>query len=415
MSGPDQRDGVTPAAARVYRRDRVTRTLFAALFCFGMLNAGLGPALPYLREAEHLSYLGGVAHQAAFAVGGGLAGLLTARVHRMPARALVIRAGLLAAALAWLAVGYGNALAITAGAALLVSLLGTAALIRMWAVLADVHGSWRTLAMTEGEVAVSFGAIIAPLLISGLAATALGWRWSFILAAALIALIVLATSGVPIPPSAAPVRIEPRPAGAASRIPPTLVIVFAIVAMEFSLTFWLASYLSDDVGLDRQVAVAMVSGLYVANLLGRLLASRLARRFGTAALLGAALALALAGMLVLLAADNAVVAVVGVALVGAGGGATFPLTSSLHVAASPRGADAAIGQVLAAASVGQVFGPVVVAVLAQIFDLRVGLFTLAGFALVAVAALRRSVGSSRGDRRATRPGRRTERRVSPPP
>jgi hypothetical protein len=50
------------------------------------------------------------------------------------------------------------------------------------------------------------------------------------------------------------------------RPPPTLLIVFAIVALEFSLSFWLASYLHDDIGLARDAAAVTVSGLYAANL-----------------------------------------------------------------------------------------------------------------------------------------------------
>lgn len=45
--------------------------MFSVLFGFGVLNAILGPALPYLRAEEHL-YLTGALHQLAFAVGGGL-------------------------------------------------------------------------------------------------------------------------------------------------------------------------------------------------------------------------------------------------------------------------------------------------------------------------------------------------------
>jgi MFS family permease len=392
MPAGDQRDEVTTTTAPAYRRDQVTWTVFAALLCFGVLNAGLGSALPYLRDAEHLSYLGGVLHQVAFAVGGGLAGLLTARARRMPGRALVIRGGMLGAGLAWLAVGYGNHLAITVGAALVVSLLATAALVRMWAVLADVHGSRRTMAMTEGEVVVSLGAIIAPLLISGVAATALGWRVSFVFAAALVAVAILATVALPIPVSVPRPGADARPEGTSRRVPPTLVVVSAIVALEFSLGFWLASYLGDDVGLDRQSAVAMVSGLYVANLAGRVLASRLAHRVGADVLLAGAIALAMLGLPVLLLAGNAGTAGIGLAFLGTGGGAMFPLTSSLHVAASGRGADAAIGQVLAAASIGQILGPVIVAALAQAFDLRVGLLSLVVYALLAAAGLHRHVG-----------------------
>jgi len=372
-----------------YRRNPITWVAFVELLSFGVLNAGLGAALPFLRDAEHFSYLGGVLHQVAFSVGGGLAGMLTARVRHMPGRPWTIRGGLLGAAVAWLGVGYGDRLAITASAAFLVSLLATAALIRLWAVLADVHGPRRAVAMAEGEVWVSLGGIISPLLIAAMAGTAFGWRSAFVLAALLVAATVLFTLRVPIPP---PVARTPPESGtdrsSRRRFPPLLVVVFAIVALEFALTFWLASYLADDVGLNRQLAVTMVSGLYAANLLGRVLASRLAQRFRVEPVLAGALAVVLLGLPILLTAQNAVTAEVGLAIAGVGIAATFPLTSALHVATSRHGADAAMGQVLAIASVGQMCGPLVVAVLAQVSNLRVGLIALVGFTLLAAGALR---------------------------
>jgi len=372
-----------------YRRNPITWVAFVELLSFGVLNAGLGAALPFLRDAEHFSYLGGVLHQVAFSVGGGLAGMLTARARHMPGRPWTIRGGLLGAAVAWLGVGYGDRLAITASAAFLVSLLATAALIRLWAVLADVHGPRRAVAMAEGEVWVSLGGIISPLLIAAMAGTAFGWRSAFVLAALLVAATVLFTLRVPIPP---PVARTPPESGtdrsSRRRFPPLLVVVFAIVALEFALTFWLASYLADDVGLNRQLAVTMVSGLYAANLLGRVLASRLAQRFRVEPVLAGALAVVLLGLPILLTAQNAVTAELGLAIAGVGIAATFPLTSALHVATSQHGADAAIGQVLAIASVGQMCGPIVVAVLAQVSNLRVGLIALVGFTLLAAGALR---------------------------
>jgi len=372
-----------------YRRNPITWVAFVELLSFGVLNAGLGAALPFLRDAEHFSYLGGVLHQVAFSVGGGLAGMLTARARHMPGRPWTIRGGLLGAAVAWLGVGYGDRLAITASAAFLVSLLATAALIRLWAVLADVHGPRRAVAMAEGEVWVSLGGIISPLLIAAMAGTAFGWRSAFVLAALLIAATVLLTLRVPIPP---PVARTPPESGtdrsSRRRFPPLLVVVFAIVALEFALTFWLASYLADDVGLNRQLAVTMVSGLYAANLLGRVLASRLAQRFRVEPVLAGALAVVLLGLPILLTAQNALTAELGLAIAGVGIAATFPLTSALHVATSQHGADAAMGPVLAIASVGQMCGPIVVAVIAQVSNLRVGLIALVGFTLLATGALR---------------------------
>src|SRR3954468_5398924 len=147
-------DPAQRAPAEGYRRDRTTWAAFGALFSFGFMNAFLGPALPYIRAVEHISYLTGALHQAAYATGGGLAGLLAARDRGSVGRAPVIAAGLSGAGLAALALGYGATPAITIGAAFFMSLLGTSALIRVWALLADAHGARRAVAMTEGEVSV---------------------------------------------------------------------------------------------------------------------------------------------------------------------------------------------------------------------------------------------------------------------
>jgi fucose permease len=222
-----------------------------------------------------------------------------------------------------------------------------------------------------------------------MAGTALAWRSAFVVGAVIVAGTVLFTARVPIPPPVpgADADIDPNRA-TGRRFPPLLVVVFAIVALEFALSFWLASYLADDVGLGRELAVTMVSGLYLANLLGRVLASRLAHRVSAQRLLAGALVVVLLGLPLLLTARSAVTAALGLAVAGAGIAATFPLTSALHIATSRHGADAAMGQVLAVASVGQMFGPLVVAVLAQVSNLRVGLLSLVGFTLLAGGALR---------------------------
>lgn len=396
--------------SRRYRRGGFTWAAFGALAGFGFLNAVLGPALPYIRAAEHISYVVGAAHQAAFAVGGGLAGLLAARSSGRPGRAVVIRLGLAGAAVAVLGLGYGRQAAVTVVAALFVSLLGTSALIRLWGALSDVHQERRTVAMTEGEVSVSLGGIIAPLAVGGFAATALSWRFAFVTGAVIVVMTVVISAAVRIPPPLPGPRAEPASVRTSARhngIAPTLVVVFAVVALEFSLSFWLASYLNDSVGLPRELAVAMVAGLYAANLAGRLAASRLARRVTTGRLLAASVGVSLAGLPILLAATDAPVAGVGIALAGAGIGAMFPLASSMHVGTSSRPADTALGQVLAVAAAGQIFGPLVVAIIAQGAGLRAGLLTLPALALLAASALachgQRDPGSA-GEPAVTRPG-----------
>ena len=82
-------------------------------------------------------------------------------------------------------------------------------------------------------------------------------------------------------------------------------------------------------------------------------------------------------------------AALGLVLTGIGVGAMFPLASAMHVGASPRGADAAIGQVFAAASIGQISGPLLVGVMAQAWGLRVALLAAPALALLALGALTR--------------------------
>ena len=399
----------TPAqaqTAQAYRRDTATWIAFAALFGFGLLNATLGPALPYLRAAEGISYLTGALHQAAFAVGGGLAGMLATRAGNRSRRATTCL-GLTGAALAALALGYGDAAPVTIAAALLLSGSATTALIRVWASLADLHRQWRAVAMTEGEVAVSVAGILIPALVGALATTALGWRFAFVIAAVIVAITAILVGLSRMPTATPPVpAVGTRDAVGHRRRPPsTLVIVFAIVALEFTLSFWVASYLNDDVGLPRDAAAATVSGLYAANLVGRLLASRLVRRVGAHRLLAGALGLALLGLPVLLAADGAAIACVGIVVAGTGIGATFPLTASLHVAASSRTADQALGEILTVAAVGQLTGPLAAGALAEASSLRIGLLVLPALTLLAAAALiRHAAGArTRGPRPANRP------------
>jgi MFS family permease len=370
-------------APPTYRRDAFTWTAFGALFAFGYLNAVLGPSLPYIRSVEGISYVVAALHQVAFAVGGGTAGLLSTR-DRIPfSRRTVVAVGLGAAALAGLGIGYGNTAPVTIGGALLMGFFATLALIRVWAALADAHGDRRAVAMTEGEVAVSLAGISTPLVIGALAGTGATWRFTFVIGAVTVALAIVGLSRAEVPRPTYRARETPGD----SRLRPTLVIVFAIVALEFGLSFWLASYLNTSVGLGRNTAVALVSVLYAANLVGRFFASRLSRTQNEERVLVGALVLVLVGLPFLLAATSAPVAVAGIVLAGAGIGALFPLTSAIHVRAAGGSADSALGQILFVAAPGQMAGPLIAGVVAQAASLRAGLLVLPVLTLLAAVGL----------------------------
>jgi fucose permease len=371
---------------RRYRRDTATWVCFAALFAFGSLNALLGPVLPYLSQTEHISYLAGALHQVAFAVGGIAAGILASRWA--PPRRLTTTIGLIGAAAAGVLLGYGRVFPVTIAAALFLSAFATTALIRMWAVLSDMHTVHRVIAMTEGEIAVSLAGILTPAVVSACAATWLSWRFSFVIVFVVVVAAAAAVSATRLPDPGSPPSA--RTPDGMDHHPPrrTLLTIFAVVGLEFTLSFWAASYLHDDVGIARDTSVALVSALYAANLVGRLVASRLARRLATATVLRLSLATALLGLPVLLTAGNGAVAGVGLAITGIGIGGAFPLASALHVTASRRTADQALGQILTVAGVGQIAGPLVAGALAQATDLRVSLLVLPALVLLAAATVR---------------------------
>lgn len=387
----------TASGSAAYTRDRVTWVAFGALFGFGILNAVLGPVLPYLREALNLSYVVGALHQVGFAVGGGAAGLLVAAGRLRVSRRTTVAAGLSGAGLAGLGIGYGDSPVITVGAALLVSLFATSALISVWAVLADRHASHRAVALSEGEISVSLAGVLTPTLVGALATTTQGWRAAFLVAAVVAVAGSMSVITVGLPPAVAP---APALHGAVPRrLPPTLVTIFAVVALEFMVSFWLASYLAEDVGLTRDSAAATVAVLYAAHLVGRVVTSRVARRVPTRRLLALALLAVLAGSPLLLAAPGPGLAVIGIVVAGAGTGAAFPLASTLHVQASHLTSDGALGQTLAVAALGQIAGPLSVGALAQVTDLRTGLLMLPAFSVLAALSLPRRT-PDRGSRSA---------------
>ncbi|MBS1843895.1 MAG: MFS transporter [Actinobacteria bacterium] len=376
-----------------FHRNRFTWAAYGALLAFGFLNAVLGPILPYLRAVEGISYLVGALHQLAYAMGGGVAGLLAHR-DRL-GRSATIRFGLAGAALAGLGVGFGDAAAITLPATVVMGFLNTSALIALWAALSDAHRGHRAVAMTEGEVAVSLGGIVVPLLVAVLASTTLTWRFSMVVGAAAIGVAVLWIGAVRVPErepaSAETPRPDAPPPTTGRRFQPLLAVIFSIVALEFGLSFWLASYLNVSVGLEKGLAVALVAALYGANLLGRLLASRLARRVEAARLLAIALLTTMVGLPILIGAQAAGPATLGFVIAGMGIGALFPLTSSLHVGRSRRTADAALGQILVVAAFGETFGPLAVAAIAQVTTLRVGFLVLPALVVSAAASLRLAI------------------------
>ncbi|MFB9903458.1 MFS transporter [Allokutzneria oryzae] len=194
------------------------------------------------------------------------------------------------------------------------------------------------------------------------------------------------------------------------RLPAAVYLVGALCFIAFliegSVADWSGLYLRDALGAGDSLAALGYPAFEVAMLAGRLVGDRASARYGARHLLGAA-GVGTAGAFVLVVASGSPwSALLGFALVGAAVCVAVPLTFSLAGTVVPqRLAGVAIAQVGALGYTGLLLGPVLIGLVAEASDLRVGMAAVAGLALVisAGAVLLRTEAGTGGVRPVSEP------------
>jgi fucose permease len=136
-------------------------------------------------------------------------------------------------------------------------------------------------------------------------------------------------------------------------------------AAEWCITSWGASFVEDAARTSADTAVTLMAGYFGGVLVGRLVGSRLARRYEPAHLLGVALAVSAAGFAVLWPATTPAQALAGLVLLGIGLGNLFPMAISVTVALAPGQSAPANGRAVAMTSFAALLAPLVVGTLAD--------------------------------------------------
>jgi fucose permease len=165
-----------------------------------------------------------------------------------------------------------------------------------------------------------------------------------------------------------------------------MAMLICTTAAEWCIASWGASFLENAAALPSDAAVRLMAGYFGGVLAGRILGSRLARRYDPARLLAVALAVAAAGFAVLWPATGPAAALTGLVLLGIGLGNLFPMAVSVVVALAPDRATTASGRAVAASSFAVVLAPLTVGTLADATSLSAALVTVpVTLALAAVA------------------------------
>ena len=353
-----------------FRRDRLTWLAYLMLAWFAYLQAAPGLVIVHLRDELDLSYSTGGLHVAAFAAGSLVAGMISARLERAVGRRTLFwsSAALMGAGTVGLTVG--RVAAATVGSVLLMGLGGGLLLVTIQAALADHHGARRAVALTEANVAASVAYVVLIGLLSLTAALHVGWR-----AALLVAPVVLVLAwwtnrrlAIDAPP---PSTVEHDRLPGVFWIAATM--LFCMVAAEWCITAWGASFVADAAGVPTDTAVGLMAGFFGGVVAGRAIGSRLTRRHDPERLLALALAVTAAGFAVLWPLTGPVQALVGLSLLGIGLGNLFPMGLAVTVALAPGRAALASARAVGATSFAVLLAPLTVGTLADATSLTAAL------------------------------------------
>lgn len=372
------------------RRGGATWLSYGLLGYYAFMLNVLGPVLPFLRAEHGLSATLSSLHASMLAVGMLLASLLSPYVIARLGRQGALWLGGSAMTAASILLTLSGHPAGTLLSALAMGTLGTLLLVVISAQLADSHPAHRATVISEANVGGSIGAALAPLLVGLCGALAVGWRGAVLLGAASFALLAFglarlrpATAGTQAPaPSAAATRASlPR------RFWRYWAVLVLVVAVEFALVFWVASFLVSVRGWEPAAAVIASTTFPALMALGRAVGAAVTRRAAPVPLLYASLGLALVGVLLIWASPLPIATLAGLALAGAGVANLYPLTVAQALAVAPGQSDLASARAALASGSAILTAPLLLGALADWAGLARSFALVPGLIVVAFALL----------------------------
>jgi len=316
-----------------FERDDPTVLSYAALGCFTFWLYAFGPSVSLLRAELGFSYTLLGLYQVLWALGAALAGAGFSWAARRLSRAVLLWSSALASGAAAALFTLGRNVPATLLAAALFGVAGTTLLAVLQAILSDRHGRQRDRALTEANIGAGASAVLAPLALGALAASALGWRATFALPAVVFGLLYLRYRGRPLP-----ARPTDHPADRAGRLPLGCWLFALLTAVCSAIEFCLVYFgppMMQRTGLSAAAAGAALSSNYLGILVGRVAGAGLTRRPGRSVLvLYASLAVTAAGFALFWLAGRPALAIAGLFVCGVGIANLYPLALSLTLEAA---------------------------------------------------------------------------------
>jgi MFS family permease len=273
----------------------------------------------------------------------------------------------------------------TIAGALAMGVFGTLSLMTDQAILSDLHGDQRTIALTESNVIATLSAIMAPLVIGLLAGAGFGWQAGLALTLPWAALLWWGFRDVRFP------RALPATRGheGSHRLPAVFwilcVVLFLTMAVEWCMAYWGADFLVSAAGFERATAATAMTLFFVAMAGGRIAGSRLAWRYSSISLLLASMAIALVGFLLFWLGPAPAASLTGLFVAGLGIANLYPLTVAVATSVAPHLIDLTTARLAVAGGIALLIAPLAVGALSDAAGMRRGFGIVAPLLVIAFA------------------------------
>jgi FHS family glucose/mannose:H+ symporter-like MFS transporter len=358
---------------------------FASNFTWVMVIGLLGPSIPKIIEDLEISYAQAGLFFTMLSLGSlfgttltGIASDYLNRKVMFGMVALILAIGL---ASMGFAASYLVVLLIILGYSLFGSPAGTVGQSIMLSMFPDRRERYISLQTSFAAV----GSFTAPLLVALNFTVGLSWRWTFIEAGGVALMLFVWILFVPLPRSTGRMiswknlsRILGNP-----RILFSALLIFFSVAPDLGFSYWLTEHFKTELGVPLSLSSAVVGVYLVGMITGRLLTSRLLKRFASARILKAGMVLSLASLVVFLSVPWIPLKLVTLVLYGLGAAPVFPLLMARGTALYPDQPGTVSGVLFGSVSLGGMAFPLLLGAVAATLGIRLT-YILVGVVILGV-------------------------------
>jgi MFS family permease len=326
-----------PETPPALQRDGLVWFLFLSLGLSGFMQGFLSAAMPFIKDSLALTTSVVSWHFSAYAVGRLTAGFPTRRLVERGIGPNAVRVTGLALVIAMVAIALAPSRWLSVPAALCIGFFGGLVQALSQAQFARLPAASRAIAIGEAYVVSSLGVFVSPVSIGFVAEHGMPWMAALTIPALLLVANVMfvrpgqARDQVPHKP---PAKTK-KPAAHAHAVLTFWVLVFFGNAVEWGIGLWGPQVLKEKLHLATANAVSVMGFYFGATIVGRIINTRLLRRFECEQLFLTYMALGWAAVVLFLISTSLPVAVAGLIVAGACLGCFYPLNLATAMKYAP--------------------------------------------------------------------------------